>query len=41
MRTQVDRQNAADYFAKLIVLSKNADTVRPELSRAKKYIASL
>jgi tetratricopeptide (TPR) repeat protein len=36
-----DRQNAADYFAKLVVLSKNADTVRPELSRAKAYLASL
>ncbi|MGZ5140274.1 MAG: hypothetical protein ACXWCX_20970, partial [Burkholderiales bacterium] len=36
-----DRQNAADYFAKLVTLSRNADTVRPELSRAKAYLASL
>jgi tetratricopeptide (TPR) repeat protein len=36
-----DRQNAADYFAKLVMLSRNADTVRPELSRAKAYLASL
>jgi tetratricopeptide (TPR) repeat protein len=36
-----DRQNAADYFAKLVVLTKNADTVRPEVAKAKGYLASL
>jgi tetratricopeptide (TPR) repeat protein len=36
-----DRQNAADYFAKLVVLTKNADTVRPEIAKAKGYLASL
>jgi len=36
-----DRRTAADYFAKLVVLSRNADTVRPELARAKAYLASL
>jgi uncharacterized protein HemY len=36
-----DRKNAADYFAKLVALSKNADTVRPELARAKAYLAAL
>ena len=36
-----DRKNAADYFAKLVALSRNADTVRPELARAKAYLAQL
>jgi tetratricopeptide (TPR) repeat protein len=36
-----DRRIAADYFAKLVVLSKNADTVRPELAGAKAYLAQL
>src|SRR6267154_2333128 len=36
-----DRRMAADYFAKLVVLSKNADTVRPELAGAKAYLAQL
>ena len=36
-----DRKNAADYFAKLVALSKNADSARPELARAKAYLASL
>ena len=36
-----DRRNAADYFAKLVALSRNADTSRPELARAKAYLASL
>jgi tetratricopeptide (TPR) repeat protein len=36
-----DRRMAADYFAKLVVLSKNADTVRPELAGAKAYLAKL
>lgn len=34
-----DRQKAADYFGKLIGLAKNADTTRPELARAKAYLA--
>src|SRR5436309_10855493 len=34
-----DRQKAADYFAKLVALSKNADTVRPELARATAFLA--
>jgi tetratricopeptide (TPR) repeat protein len=34
-----DRQKAADYYAKLVALAKNADTARPELARAKAYLA--
>ncbi len=34
-----DRQKAADYYAKLLVLAKNADGARPELARAKSYVA--
>jgi len=34
-----DRQKAKEYFAKLVDLSKNADSVRPELARAKGYLA--
>jgi tetratricopeptide (TPR) repeat protein len=34
-----DRQKARDYFAKVVELTKNADTQRPELARAKAYIA--
>jgi tetratricopeptide (TPR) repeat protein len=34
-----DRQKAADYFAKLVALAKNADSTRPELARAKAYLA--
>ena len=34
-----DRQKAADYFGKLLALSKNADTTRSELARAKAYLA--
>jgi len=34
-----NRQKAADYFAKLVALSKNADTARPELARAKTFLA--
>jgi uncharacterized protein HemY len=34
-----DRQKARQYFAKFVDLSKNADTVRPELARAKAYLA--
>jgi len=36
-----DRRMAADYFAKLVALSTNADTVRPELAGAKAYLAQL
>jgi len=34
-----DRQKAADYYAKLVALTKNADTARPELARARAYLA--
>jgi tetratricopeptide (TPR) repeat protein len=34
-----ERQKAADYFAKLIALAKNADTSRPELARARAFLA--
>ena len=34
-----NRQKAADYYAKLIALSKNADTTRPELARARGFVA--
>ena len=34
-----DRQKAADYFAKLVALSKNADGTRPELARATAFLA--
>jgi len=34
-----DRQRAADYYSKLILLSKNADGSRPELQRARAYLA--
>jgi hypothetical protein len=34
-----DRQKAADYFTKLVALTKNADSTRPELARAKAYLA--
>jgi len=34
-----DRQKAKGYFAKLVALSKNADTVRPELARAQAFLA--
>jgi len=34
-----DRQKAREYYAKLLDMSKNADSVRPELARAKGYIA--
>ena len=36
-----DRQKAADYFAKLVALSKNADAVRPELEQAKVFLAKM
>jgi hypothetical protein len=34
-----ERQKAAAYFAKLVELSKGADTVRPELARARSFLA--
>ena len=34
-----DRQKAAEYYGKLLVLAKNADGARPELARAKSYVA--
>lgn len=34
-----DRRKAADYYAKLMALAKNADSPRPELARAKAYLA--
>jgi uncharacterized protein HemY len=34
-----DRTKAADYYAKVVALSRNADTARPELTRAKAYLA--
>jgi tetratricopeptide (TPR) repeat protein len=34
-----DQQKARDYFAKLVALTKNADAQRPELARAKAYLA--
>jgi tetratricopeptide (TPR) repeat protein len=34
-----DRQKAADYFTKLVELSKNADTERRELLEAKAFLA--
>jgi tetratricopeptide (TPR) repeat protein len=34
-----NRQKAADYFTKLVALSKNADTERPELALAKAFLA--
>jgi tetratricopeptide (TPR) repeat protein len=36
-----ERQKAAEYFKKLLALSKNADGARPELARAKAYVAQL
>jgi tetratricopeptide (TPR) repeat protein len=39
--TAGERRTAADYFGKLVALSRNADTVRPELARAKTFLASL
>ena len=35
-----NRRLASDYFGKLVSLTKNADTARPELARAKAYLAS-
>jgi tetratricopeptide (TPR) repeat protein len=34
-----DRQKAADYYAKVTSLAKNGDTSRPEIARARAYIA--
>jgi tetratricopeptide (TPR) repeat protein len=38
--TAGDRQKAAAYFEQFVALSKNADTVRPELARATAFLAS-
>jgi tetratricopeptide (TPR) repeat protein len=34
-----ERQKAAEYYGKLLALAKNADGARPELARAKSYVA--
>ena len=34
-----DRRKAADYYAKLMTLAKNADSSRPEIVRARAYVA--
>ena len=34
-----DRSKTADYYAKLMALAKNADSQRPELARARAYVA--
>jgi tetratricopeptide (TPR) repeat protein len=34
-----DQEKAASYFAKLVTLSKNADTERPEIAQAKTFLA--
>jgi len=34
-----DRRKAADYYAKLMALGKKADSQRPELARARAYVA--
>jgi len=35
-----ERQKAADYFAKLVAMTRDSNSARPELSRAKAYLAS-
>jgi tetratricopeptide (TPR) repeat protein len=37
--TAGDQEKAASYFAKLVALSKNADTDRPEIAQAKMFLA--
>ena len=34
-----ERQKAADYFAKLVAMTKYSNSARPELTRAKAYLA--
>jgi hypothetical protein len=34
-----DKQKAAEYYGKLLALAKNGDGARPELARAKSYVA--
>jgi hypothetical protein len=34
-----DRRKAADHYNKLMTLTRNADTQRPELARARAYVA--
>jgi tetratricopeptide (TPR) repeat protein len=33
-----DRQKAREHFEKLVALTKNADTARPEIARAKTFL---
>jgi tetratricopeptide (TPR) repeat protein len=35
-----DRQKASEYFAKLVAMTKDAGSARPELARAKAYVAA-
>jgi tetratricopeptide (TPR) repeat protein len=35
-----DRTAAADYFTKLVALTRHADTERPELGRARAFLAN-
>jgi tetratricopeptide (TPR) repeat protein len=35
-----DRQKAGNFFAKLVAMTKDSDTARPELRRAKAYLAA-
>ena len=35
-----ERQKAADYFAKLVAMTKDSNSARPELTRAKAYLAA-
>jgi Tfp pilus assembly protein PilF len=35
-----DRQNASEYYGKLVNLAKNADTERPETMEAKAFLAT-
>jgi high-affinity K+ transport system ATPase subunit B len=35
-----DRQKAAAYFAKLVAMTKDGNNARPELARAKAYVAA-
>lgn len=36
-----DARKAADYYAKLVALAKNTDSSRPELARARAYVAKV
>jgi tetratricopeptide (TPR) repeat protein len=39
-KTTGDRQEASEYYGKLVSLTKNADTERPEIQEAKAFLAS-